>query len=52
MILVANRVGNRIGLSTFLETIPDFANSPNLGDYVFVIGVGFQSLGTEVTFWF
>lgn len=46
------RVGNRIGISTFLETIPDLANSENLGDYVRVFGVGFQSLGTEVTFWF
>lgn len=46
------RVGNRIGLSTFLETIPDLALSPNLGEYVFIFGVSFQTLGTEVTFWF
>ncbi len=45
------RVGQRIGLSTFLEAIPDYANSPNFGNYVRV-GLGFQSLGTEVTFWF
>ena len=45
------RVGQRIGLSTFLETIPDYANSPNFGNYVRV-GLGFQSLGSEVTFWF
>jgi hypothetical protein len=46
------RLGNRIGMSTFLETIPDLADSENMGDYVRIAGVGFQSLGTEVTFWF
>jgi hypothetical protein len=46
------RVGNRIGLSTFLETAPDLADSQNMGDYVRIGSVGFQSLGTEVTFWF
>lgn len=46
------RVGNRMGMSAFLETIPDLANSPNLGTYTRVFGIGFQSLGTEVTFWF
>jgi hypothetical protein len=46
------RLGNRIGMSTFLETIPDLADSENMGDYVRIGGVGFQSMGTEVTFWF
>ena len=46
------RIGNRIGVSTFLETMPALRNSANLGDYVFFAGVGFQSLGTEVSFWF
>jgi len=45
------RVGQRIGLSTFLETMPDYVNSPNMGSYVFVI-TSWQTLGTEVTFWF
>jgi len=45
------RVGNRIGMGAFLETMPAFVNSPNIGNYLFVI-TGFQSVGTEVTFWF
>lgn len=45
------RFGNRVGAAAFLETLPDLANAPNLGDYVRV-GWGWQSLGTEVTFWF
>ena len=46
------RVGNRIGASTFLETMPVLRNSANLGEYVNIATIGFQSLGTEVTFWF
>jgi hypothetical protein len=46
------RIGNRIGMSAFLETIPDMADSRNLGDYVNIASIGFQSTGTEVTFWF
>ncbi len=46
------RFGNRIGISTFLETIPTLRNSRNMGDYVFVAGIGFQTLGTEVTLCF
>lgn len=46
------RMGNRIGLSTFLETIPDLTNSPNLGTYIDFGLLGFQTLGTEITFWF
>jgi hypothetical protein len=46
------RLGNRIGLSSFLETMPDLANSRNMGSYVRIGTLGFQSLGTEVTFWF
>ena len=46
------RVGNRVGLSTFLEVMPSLRSSPNMGTYVRVLGVGYQSLGTEVTFWF
>jgi hypothetical protein len=46
------RVGNRIGLSSYLEHMPSLRTSPNLGSYVRVLGVSYQSLGTEVTFWF
>lgn len=46
------RLGNRVGLSTFVETMPSLRQSPNLGDYVRVAGIGFQGLGTEVTFCF
>ncbi len=46
------RIGNRIGTSLFLESLPDLQNSPNLGSYIGVLGLRFQSFGTEVTFWF
>ncbi len=45
------RVGQRIGASVFLETLPDLARNINFGTYVRPFGVGFQSFGTEVTFW-
>ena len=46
------RVGNRMGLSSFLETIPSLNNSGNLGEYINLAGVRFHCLGTEVAFWF
>ncbi len=46
------RAGNRIGLSAFLETVPDLRRSPNIGDYVTLFGIEWHTLGTEVTFWF
>lgn len=46
------RIGRRIGVSTFLETLPDFNNSENMGSYIRPFGLGFQSWGTEVAFWF
>ncbi len=46
------RVGNRIGTAAFLESVPDLANSENLGNYIRVLGIGFPTLGTEVAFWF
>ncbi len=46
------RVGNRVGMSAFLETLPSLRNSENLGDYVTFAGIGFPTFGTEVTFWF
>ena len=44
------RLGNRTGFSMFLETIPDRNQSDNFGSYAKVLGLGFQTLGTEVTF--
>ena len=46
------RLGNRVGMSTYLETLPSLQRSPNLGQYVTLAGVRFQTFGTEVTFWF
>ena len=46
------RLGQRIGVSTFLETIPARNDSENLGAYISVIGINWQSFGTEVSFWF
>jgi hypothetical protein len=47
------RVGNRIGLSAFYETLPAYENARTMGDYIRPLGIfGFQSVGTEVTFWF
>lgn len=46
------RLGNRIGASAFLETLPARNYSQNFGDYVRVLDIGFQSFGTEVTFCF
>lgn len=45
------RLGNRIGMSAFLESMPGLTDSPNLGQYA-RIGLEFQSIGTEVSFWF
>ena len=46
------RLGNRVGVSGFLETMPALNRSPNMGAYIRLLGVGFQSFGTEVTFCF
>ncbi len=43
------RLGNRIGFSVFLETIPILRDSPNLGDFIALGSIGFQTIGTEVT---
>ncbi|MFT4623597.1 MAG: hypothetical protein ACI8PZ_002253 [Myxococcota bacterium] len=45
------RVGNRIGVSTYLETIPTLADSRNLGRFL-QFGFEWHCLGTEVAFWF
>lgn len=46
------RLGNRVGVSAFIEAIPYLADSPNLGEYTTIAGLEFQSFGTEVSFWF
>lgn len=46
------RLGNRVGLGAYLETVPFVRNSANIGRHIRVLGVSFQSLGTEVTLWF
>ena len=43
------RIGNRIGLSAFLETMPALNNSNNLGAYLYIGNLPLQSFGTEVT---
>jgi len=43
------RVGSRVGFSAFLENLPSLARSKNMGEYTNIFGIGFQSLGTEVT---
>jgi len=42
------RLGNRLGVAAYLETLPALRRSQNLGEHVRVLGIGFQSLGTEV----
>lgn len=46
------RLGNRVGISSFLETLPARNQSQNMGSYIRLLGIGFQSFGTEVTFCF
>lgn len=46
------RLGSRIGMATYLEMLPDLVNSQNIGHYVRILGTEWQSLGTEVSFWF
>ncbi len=46
------RLGNRVGLSSFFETIPSLRTSDNLADYFYFLGLPWSTWGTEVTFWF
>jgi len=46
------RLGNRVGLSGFYETIPSLTNSQNLGEYIWFLGLPWQSFGVEVAFCF
>lgn len=43
------RLGDRMGVGAFVETIPSLRNSPNMGNYIFVLGLPWQTLGTEVS---
>ncbi|MCA9541797.1 MAG: hypothetical protein KC620_23030 [Myxococcales bacterium] len=46
------RVGNRIGASLFIETMPAYNDSTRIGTFLNTGIVDFHSLGTEVTFCF
>ncbi|MFN3197554.1 MAG: hypothetical protein ACE366_03885 [Bradymonadia bacterium] len=46
------RMGNRIGTSFFLETMPAFSNSTNIGEFFQNDVIDFHSFGAEVTFCF
>ncbi len=45
------RLGNRIGLSGFLEWMPSLANSPNIGSYIRLGPVRFSAFGLETSLW-
>ncbi len=46
------RVGNRVGVASFLETMPSLRSSENFGWFINPAGLPFSSLGTEVSFCF
>jgi hypothetical protein len=46
------RVGSRMGMSAYFEHMPSMRENPNMGAYVTILNVPFQSFGTEVAFWF
>lgn len=46
------RLGNRVGVSAFLETLPAYSDSRNFGTHFTFANIRFQSFGTEVTFCF
>ena len=46
------RIGHRVGISSFVETLPAFNDSENMGFYLLLGNRSFQSFGTEVTFCF
>jgi hypothetical protein len=43
------RLGNRIGMAVFLETIPSLSSSDNLGSYLTIGSVEAHTIGTEVS---
>ncbi len=46
------RIGNRMGIATYLEFLPSFRNSNNFGAYAVILGMNIQSFGMEVSLWF
>lgn len=46
------RVGNRVGASIFLETMPAYADSTRIGEFFQNNVIDFHSFGVEVTFCF
>ena len=46
------RLGNRVGISSFIEALPAYSESRNFGTHVTFANIRFQSFGTEVTFCF
>jgi hypothetical protein len=46
------RVGQRIGMTVFIETLPGRGSSQNLGTFVKVPGLSLHTIGTEVSLWF
>jgi hypothetical protein len=46
------RLGNRVSIATFIETLPGYSESRNFGTHVTFAGIRFQSFGTEVSFCF
>jgi len=46
------RLSHRIGIAVFLETLPALQNSANTNAFVEFIGIDFQAIGMEASFWF
>jgi hypothetical protein len=46
------RLGNRVGVSAFFESIPSLRQSRNFGQYLYFIGLPWQTFGGEVAFCF
>ena len=46
------RLGNRVGFAIFAETLTTQWDSPNLGEILNILGIGFQTVGLETSFSF
>ena len=46
------RVNNKIGVTVGLKSIPSLRDSPTMGDFLKTAFMDFQSLSTEVAFWY
>lgn len=49
---VSLRLGNRIGVAAFMETLPTMGSVPTLGRYLDMGFIGFHTIGGEVSFCF